>query len=93
MSNSQTVTVPARAWFGDDDRTLTFPAGWNIHICAGQGAPALDSTQIAAAISSPVAGIVFTIRFVIGRPGFRSLAMVGKRLRYQDQTAQVVYRL
>ena len=51
------------------------------------------STQIAAAISSPVAGTVFTIRFVIGRPGLRSLAMVGKRLRYQDQTAKVVYRL
>ena len=28
------------------------------------------ATQIAAAISSPVAGIVFTIRFVTGRPGF-----------------------
>ena len=54
MNNPQTVTVPARAWFGDDDRTLTFPAGWNIHICAGQGAPALDSTQIAAAFDNPI---------------------------------------
>ena len=54
MSNSQTVTVPARAWFGDDDRTLTFPAGWDIHFCASQGAPALDSTQIAAAFDNPI---------------------------------------
>ena len=54
MSNSQTVTVPARAWFGDDDRTLTFPAGWNVHICANQGAPELDSTQMAAAFDNPI---------------------------------------
>ncbi len=54
MNNPQTVTVPARAWFGDDDRTLTFPAGWNVHVCADQGAPALDSTQIAAAFDNPI---------------------------------------
>ena len=54
MNSTQTVTVPARAWFGDDDRTLTFPAGWDIHFCASQGAPALDSTQIAAAFDNPI---------------------------------------
>ena len=41
MNNPQTVTVPARAWFGDDDRTLTFPAGWDVHLCASRGAPEL----------------------------------------------------
>ena len=54
MNNPQTVTVPARAWFGDDDRTLTFPAGWNVHLCASRGAPELDSTQIAAAFDNPI---------------------------------------
>ena len=32
------------------------------------------ATQIACAISSPVAGIVLTIRFVTGRPGFFIMA-------------------
>ena len=54
MNNTQTVTVPARAWFGDDDRTLTFPAGWKLHICASQGAPRLDAAQIAAAFDNPI---------------------------------------
>ncbi len=54
MNNTQTITVPARAWFGDDDRTLTFPAGWNLHVCANQGAPALDAAQIAAAFDNPI---------------------------------------
>ena len=54
MNNTQTVTVPARAWFGDDERRLTFPAGWKLHICASQGAPPLDSAQIAAAFENPI---------------------------------------
>ena len=54
MNSSQTVTVPSRAWFGDSDRTLTFPAGWDIHVCACEDAPALDSKQIAAAFDNPI---------------------------------------
>ena len=54
MNSPQTVSVPSRAWFGDSDRTLTFPAGWDIHVCACEDAPALDSTQIAAAFDNPI---------------------------------------
>ena len=54
MNNTQTISVPARAWFGDDERRLTFPAGWNLHICASQGAPPLDSAQMAAAFENPI---------------------------------------
>ena len=54
MNSSQTVTVPSRAWFGDAERALTFPAGWDLHICACEDAPALSSTQIAAAFDNPI---------------------------------------
>lgn len=54
MNNPQTVSVPSRSWFGDVDRTLTFPAGWDIHVCGSVDAPALSSAQIAAAFDSPI---------------------------------------
>ena len=54
MKNPQTVSVPSRSWFGDVDRTLTFPAGWDIHVCGSVDAPALSSAQIAAAFDSPI---------------------------------------
>lgn len=54
MNNPQTVTVPSHAWFGDSGRALTFPAGWNVHVCACLDAPPLDSTQIAAAFDNPI---------------------------------------
>ena len=54
MNNSQTVTVPSRAWYGDIERALTFPAGWDVHVCGCQDAPALDPAQIAAAFENPI---------------------------------------
>jgi lactate racemase len=57
------VTMPSRAWFGDIDLTLDFPAAWNVHTCAMKDAPALDAAQIEAAFSNP-----------IGTPPIRELA-------------------
>ncbi len=54
MNNPQTVSVPSRSWFGDVERTLTFPAGWDVHVCACEDAPALSSSEIAAAFDSPI---------------------------------------
>ena len=54
MNSAQTLTVPSRSWFGDVDRTLTFPAGWELHVCGSVDAPALSSAQIAGAFDSPI---------------------------------------
>ena len=54
MNSSQTVSVPSRSWFGDVERTLSFPAGWDVHVCACEDAPALDTAEIAAAFDSPI---------------------------------------
>lgn len=54
MNSQQTVTVPSHSWFGDIERTLTFPAGWDVHVCACEDAPALSSAEIAAAFDSPI---------------------------------------
>ena len=54
MNSPQTVTVPSRSWFGDVDRTLTFPAGWELHVCGSEDAPALSSAEIAAGFDSPI---------------------------------------
>ncbi len=54
MNSSQTVSVPSRSWFGDVERTLNFPAGWDVHVCACEDAPALSTAQISAAFDSPI---------------------------------------
>ena len=54
MKSSQTVSVPSRSWFGDVERTLSFPAGWDVHVCACEDSPALNSSEIAAAFDSPI---------------------------------------
>ena len=54
MNSPQSVTVPSHSWFGDRDRTLSFPAGWDIHVCACEDAPALSSAETAAAFESPI---------------------------------------
>ncbi len=54
MNSSQTVSVPSHSWFGDLERTLSFPAGWDVHVCACEDAPALSSAEIAAAFESPI---------------------------------------
>lgn len=54
MSATQTVTVPSRAWYGDEERALALPAGWNVHTCAPNDAPPLSQAQIAAAFDNPI---------------------------------------
>lgn len=54
MKSSQTVSVPSRSWFGDVERTLSFPAGWDVHVCACEDAPALSTAEIAEAFDSPI---------------------------------------
>ena len=54
MNRSQTVSVPSRSWFGDVERSLSFPAGWDVHVCACEDAPVLSTTEIAAAFDRPI---------------------------------------
>ena len=55
------LTAGPRVAGPDPKDCLTFPSA---------------AKQIASAISSPVAGIVLTIRFVTGRPGFFVISLV-----------------
>jgi len=48
------VTMPTRAWYGDDDLTLDFPAGWQVHVLPPQDAPKLDPAGIEAAFANPL---------------------------------------
>ena len=48
------VTMPSRAWYGDIDLTLDFPATWDVHTLAMKDAPALDSSRIEAAFANPI---------------------------------------
>jgi lactate racemase len=48
------VTMPSRAWYGDIDLTLDFPATWDVHTLAMKDAPALDPTRIEAAFANPI---------------------------------------
>ena len=57
------VTMPSRAWFGDIDLTLDFPATWDVQTLSMKDAPALRADQIEAAFANP-----------IGTPPIRELA-------------------
>ncbi|HXF62858.1 MAG TPA: lactate racemase domain-containing protein, partial [Caldilineaceae bacterium] len=48
------VTMPSRAWYGDGDLTLDFPAGWEVHVLAPQDAPKLSADGIEAAFANPI---------------------------------------
>src|SRR5262245_53347892 len=48
------VTIPSRAWYGDIDLTLEFPATWDVHTMAMQDAPALTPAQIERAFANPI---------------------------------------
>lgn len=54
MSESS-VTIPAHAWYGDDEQTLTFPERWTVQDCRmrGHDTPALTDEQIRAALDAP----------------------------------------
>src|SRR3954471_22624863 len=48
------VTMPSRAWYGDVDLTLDFPAAWDLHTLAMKDAPALNTAQIEKAFANPI---------------------------------------
>lgn len=54
------VTMPSRAWYGDIDLTLDFPATWDVHTLAMKDAPALDEDAIEAAFANPVGTLPLT---------------------------------
>jgi nickel-dependent lactate racemase len=48
------VTMPSKAWYGDIDLTLDFPATWNVHTLSMKDAPPLDEVGIEAAFANPI---------------------------------------
>ena len=50
------ITVPHRAWYGDDPLALTFPADWNVTCCrmAGADRSVLSREQMAEALGRPI---------------------------------------
>src|SRR5437870_1485215 len=59
----ETVVLRTAAWYGDEELTLRFPAGWTIVVHHPRTPPPLDGRDIAAALESPV-----------GQPPLRHLA-------------------
>ena len=52
--NRHQVTMPSRAWYGDIDLTVDFPAAWNVHTLAMKDAPTLTPAQIEHAFANPI---------------------------------------
>jgi nickel-dependent lactate racemase len=48
------ITMKSRAWYGDEDLTLTFPTGWEAILLGPKDAPALSPAGIAAAFEQPI---------------------------------------
>jgi nickel-dependent lactate racemase len=54
MGLNQTVRVRSGAWHGDKERSLSFPAKWDICVCPPKEAPALTDEQIQSVLDAPV---------------------------------------
>ena len=51
---SSTATVRSRAWYGDEELTLNFPADWEVDVLGPKDAPALSDAQIEKAYAEPI---------------------------------------
>ena len=51
---NNTATVYSRAWYGDEELTLNFPAGWEVEVLGPKDAPALSEAQIERAFAEPI---------------------------------------
>ena len=51
---SNTATVNSRAWYGDEELTLTFPTGWEVEVLGPKDAPVLSDAQIEQAFANPI---------------------------------------
>jgi nickel-dependent lactate racemase len=80
------VTMPSRAWYGDENLTLAFPAGWEIHLCNPQDASKLDAAGIEAALANPIG----TGRIAELARGKRSAAIVVDDVSRPTPAAQLV---
>lgn len=80
------VTMPSRAWYGDVDLTLAFPAEWQVHILPPRDAPKLDAAAIEAAFANPIG----TQRIAEMARGKRSAAIVVDDVSRPTPAAQLI---
>jgi len=68
---NHSISIPIRAWFGDDTLELKFPEEWEVSECRmeGHGTKAIEPDEIRAAIENP-----------IGTPPLSSLAKGKKKV-------------
>ncbi len=50
----QSVKVPWKAWYGDEQFALTFPGDWEVTVCVMDDAPELTEDEIAEAFERPI---------------------------------------
>ena len=48
------ITIPWRAWYGDEDLTLDFPEAWDVRAYWPNDAPELNAAEIEAAFDRPI---------------------------------------
>lgn len=80
------ATMHFRAWFGDEELTLTFPEGWEVTTLGPKDAPKLSEAEIEAAFSAPIG----TPRIAELARGKRSAAIVVDDLSRPTPAAEVI---
>src|SRR5436309_6110 len=80
------TTMHSRAWFGDEELTLTFPAGWEVTTLGPKDAPKLSEAAIEAAFGAPIG----TPRIAELARGKRSAAIVVDDLSRPTPAAEVI---
>ena len=54
--NTHTVSIPIKAWYGDEETELQFPETWDVQTCrmAGHDTPALSDDRLREALRHPL---------------------------------------
>ena len=54
--NTQTIHIPIKAWYGEEEMALPFPETWEVHECrmTGHDTPALSDDQLRETLQQPL---------------------------------------
>ena len=48
------ISIPWKAWYGDEEFNLSFPDDWSVNVCPMRGAPFLEEEKIEEAFEKPI---------------------------------------
>jgi nickel-dependent lactate racemase len=86
MASKNYAKMYSRAWYGDEEITLTFPEGWRVETVAPKDAPRLSKAGVETALANPIG----TPRIAEMAKGKKSATIVVDDLSRPTPAAEVI---